>query len=88
MSHDHRSSSPCQRTRLAEGSVASVDLCDCGVLHVNLGAISVRLCPRALADLISTLSHAVAAHTTQKSPEQLSLGALPLSGRAGERGEA
>jgi hypothetical protein len=57
----------CQKTRLAEGSVASVDLSDCGVIYVHLAAITIRLSPQALSELVSTLGEAVALHTCQQA---------------------
>ena len=50
----------CQRKRLAEGPVAAVDECECGMLQLHVGAFTLRLTPRALSDLVGTLGLAVA----------------------------
>lgn len=45
--------------RLAEGSLAAVDRCECGTLHVHVGAVTLRLHADALTELIGTLGHAL-----------------------------
>lgn len=50
----------CHRTRLIDGPLASVDACDCGMMHLNIGAITLRLAPCAVSELLSTLGRAVA----------------------------
>jgi hypothetical protein len=57
----------CPRTRLAEGRLAAVDACQCGMLQVHLGALTLRMAPCALAELANTLSQAVAAHSRRFS---------------------
>lgn len=52
----------CPRTRLAEGSLVAVDACQCGMLQLHLGAMTLRMAPCALAELADTLNRAVAAH--------------------------
>jgi len=54
------SSNTCQRTRVANNAVASVDLCDCGMFHLHVGAMSLRLEPAALAAVLETLRAALA----------------------------
>ncbi|MFZ5895110.1 MAG: hypothetical protein ACOY0T_28880 [Myxococcota bacterium] len=49
--------------RIAEGNIAAVDLCDCGMMHVHIGALTLRLDSSAVRDLITTLGHAVAEQT-------------------------
>ncbi|HEX6276598.1 MAG TPA: hypothetical protein VFZ53_26330 [Polyangiaceae bacterium] len=51
----------CQRVRVAQGEVAAVDRCDCGMYQVHLAAFTLRLCPEALAALSETLTDALAA---------------------------
>jgi len=50
----------CQRVRLAEGGVAAVDRCGCGMFQVHVGAFTLRLAPEALSSLLETLGQAVA----------------------------
>ena len=52
----------CERVRLAEGDVAAVDRCDCGMFQVHVAAFTLRLAPEALASLLGTLGQAVAAN--------------------------
>lgn len=49
--------------RIAEGNIVAVDQCDCGTLHVHIGAISLRLDVPALRDLLNTLGRALAVRT-------------------------
>jgi hypothetical protein len=79
-------STDCRRTRLAQGSLAAVDACLCGMLQVHLGALTLRMAPCALAELAHTLNQAVAAHARRFSGPGEAQSALGLSRR--ERGEA
>jgi hypothetical protein len=56
---------PCPRVRLSEGPIASVDACGCGVLHLQIGALTLRLAPEAIASLLATLGSATAAYTAR-----------------------
>jgi hypothetical protein len=58
--HPVASATSCRRTRLAEGSFAAIDECECGMLHLHLGPFSVRLAPEALSSLTETLGQAIA----------------------------
>jgi hypothetical protein len=61
--HQHPpESTECPRTRLAQGGLAAVDSCRCGMLQVHLGALTLRMAACALAELAHTLNQAVAAH--------------------------
>lgn len=61
--HQHPpESTECPRTRLAQGALAAVDACRCGMLQVHLGALTLRMAACALAELAHTLNLAVAAH--------------------------
>ena len=85
--HQHPPNSPdCPRIRLAQGSLAAVDTCQCGMLQVHLGALTLRMAPCALAELARTLHHAVAAHARRFSAPEMARSGLGSS-RA-ERGEA
>lgn len=55
-------SSSCRRTRIAESSIAAVDVCACGMMQLHLGALTLRMEPRAVSELAATLHHAVAKH--------------------------
>lgn len=76
----------CHRVRLAESSVASVDMCDCGVMHLNMGPFSLRLCPHAMSELLSTLGRAVAAHAARRA--RTDFGAFPPPTMVSGRGQA
>ncbi|HET9930252.1 MAG TPA: hypothetical protein VFQ35_06185 [Polyangiaceae bacterium] len=62
--------------RIAQGHIVAVDQCDCGTLHVHIGAVSLRLDVPALRDLLSTLGQALAVRTAADYTTQ----ALSLSG--------
>lgn len=49
----------CHHTRLAHGDLAAVDACECGTLHMHLGAITLRLNEEALNELVGTLGYAL-----------------------------
>jgi len=54
---------PCIRRTLSRGDFALVERCDCGAVHVTIGAVTFRLAPNALAPLAETLCDAVIAET-------------------------
>lgn len=76
----------CPRVRLAEGPLAAVDACECGMLQLHLGAITLRMAPCALAELESTLRKALAEHA-RRFPEDDVFHVALSSGRR-ERGAA
>ena len=76
----------CRQTRLAESSVAAVDVCDCGVMQLHLGAVTLRIAPCALAELLSTLEQAAAERSALEERKH-NLEAVPRAGRPG-RGQA
>lgn len=47
------------RNRLAEGPVCTVDECACGVLHVTIGAITIRLQTDVVESIWLTLGEAI-----------------------------
>ncbi len=71
MTHDHRRKSPhpdqstCTRRRLAAGEIATVDVCECGMMQLHLGAVTVRMTPEVLADLAQTLRSALTEHARE-----------------------
>lgn len=50
--HDHKN-------RIAEGTYCSVDACECGVLHVTLGPLTVRLQADVVESIWVTLGEAI-----------------------------
>ncbi|MGE0325336.1 MAG: hypothetical protein AB7S68_23625 [Polyangiaceae bacterium] len=50
----------CHHSRLAQGELAALDACECGTLHLHLGAITLRLNEDALNELVGTLGYALA----------------------------
>ena len=55
----------CAQTRLAEGRIAAVDMCQCGVMQLHLGALTVRMDHTTLSELLATLGHAVAEYAAR-----------------------
>jgi hypothetical protein len=53
----------CRRLPLARGEFARVDLCDCGGVHLTIGAVTLRLSPLALASLAEVITDAALHHT-------------------------
>lgn len=51
----------CRKTRIAESSMASVDLCSCGSVSLNIGPATIRLTTNALGEL-STILRAALSH--------------------------
>ncbi len=78
----------CRKVRLAQSSVAAVDRCDCGVMHLQLGVLTLRLCPQALSELLATLGQAVAAHAGHRTRNELDLAGPSLSPIVTGRGHA
>ena len=85
-SAEHPLRQRCRQTRLAESSVAAVDICDCGVMQVHVGAVTLRIAPCALAELLTTLEHAVTERAALEERKR-SIDATPVGGRPG-RGQA
>lgn len=48
----------CRRQVLSEGATGTVELCVCGMVHVNVGPLTVRLDQQAFHSLAETLSEA------------------------------
>lgn len=52
--------SPCRRKIIARGLVAEIEHCaDCEIMHLHIGAFTLRLKPAVLHDLRDTLSRAL-----------------------------
>jgi hypothetical protein len=88
----HRAARPvvrdeCHQTRLAQSTVAAVDACDCGMLRLHIGALTLRLPPEAMRELAQTLSRAVAVHAGERFPKR-DRGEEGAFGFRRERGDA
>lgn len=62
----HPSGQDCPRTRLAEGPLAAIDICRCGMMQLHLGAVTLRLTPDALSELEETIAGALANHAASR----------------------
>ncbi len=49
----------CERRTLSQSSVTLVEACACGIIHITLGAISLRFHPEAARSLCLTLNEAL-----------------------------
>jgi hypothetical protein len=90
MEHDSRQATQseqtdCPRTRLAENGVGSVEVCRCGMWQVHIGALTLRLAPCAVSELLGLLGQAVAEHSARRFGTAREPG---LSLLRQERGEA
>ncbi len=47
-----------KRTLVAQGPLSQVEECSCGILHVTIGALTLRLQPDCVASLAETLTEA------------------------------
>ena len=56
---------PCQRTRLATGPNVTIEACSCSMVHLNLGATTVRFTPEAFEGLASMVLAAVGEMATR-----------------------
>lgn len=53
--------------RLAQGDVATIDMCSCGTLRLSLGAVTLRLTPEALSSLMQTVGEGLATHSALRT---------------------
>jgi hypothetical protein len=82
---DHRTPSrvsaveTCSIVRLADSELTAVDRCSCGTLRVHLGAVTLRVTPDALQQIMHTLGAALIASAgldaTRPSPLTSAIGA-------------
>lgn len=75
-------SRPCQRTRLAAGPIATIEACSCSMIHLTLGATTVRFTREAFEGLADV----VLAATAELAVPPAADASLLLGARA--RGEA
>ncbi len=59
----------CRRRQVADGKTCSVSTCDHGIVHVNLGAISLRVNARQLRETVDTLQEALLALESEPAAE-------------------
>ena len=57
---------PCQRTRLATSPMVTIDACSCAMIHLNVGATTVRFTPDAFEGLSTVILEAVAELATRR----------------------
>jgi hypothetical protein len=67
----------CETLRLAQGDVATIDMCSCGTLRLNFGALTVRLTPEALSSLMQTVGEGLATHAALRARPRFVAEALP-----------
>lgn len=89
MNHqDNTGNSPesrdCPRTRLAETDIGSVDVCDCGMWQVHIGALTLRFAPAAVSELLGLLGQAVAEHASRRLLDAEQALQLSFYGRRGD----
>lgn len=77
---------PCQRTRLATSAMVTIDACSCTMIHLNVGATTLRFTPEAFEGLSALILEAVAELAAR--PPSDHDGALPLHLGRRVRGEA
>jgi len=78
---------PCQRTRLATGPNVTIEACSCSLVHLNLGATTLRFTPEAFEGLASLFVAAVGELATCSPPgDDRALTARAMGRRV--RGEA
>jgi hypothetical protein len=65
----------CVRRRLAERGTFHVEMCDCGVIQMTIGCLTLRLDPRAYSEL---------AEAVHESLSKLQTGIRPLFTRIDE----
>ena len=77
---------PCQRTRLATGPNVTIEACSCSMVHLNLGATTVRFTPEAFEGLASMVLTAVSEMTRSPHGDERAVTVRDVGRRV--RGEA
>ena len=71
------------RSRLADGPICSVEECSCGVMHLTIGPVTLRLQAEAVESMWVTLGEAISRHAAQERDRgmhiHVGLGADPRS---------
>lgn len=78
----------CTIVRLADSELAAVDRCSCGTLRVHLGAITLRVTPQALQQIVHTLGCALLASAGLEVAQPSSLTTPALGARKLPRGQS
>lgn len=60
----------CPRSRVAQNGVGAVDVCDCGMWQLHLGAVTLRFAPCGLSELLALLGSAVAERAARRLSAQ------------------
>ncbi|MEM6291907.1 MAG: hypothetical protein AAGA54_11600 [Myxococcota bacterium] len=87
MSHHRSHDSSHGKTVVASSPIATVEACSCGVVHVHLGAVSMRFTEQSLEALQRTLTEALV--RMNSAPETAPAPSAPLFMAGGRpRGQA
>jgi hypothetical protein len=78
----------CQRKRMAENEVATIDYCDHGYMHVHIGPLSLRLSPEATSGLLEALGQALYSYAESARGRQRRGAPSALIATAPKRGSA
>lgn len=62
---------PTGRKVIARGEACTVEECGCGVLHVTIGVITLRLHPSAVASIHETIGDALVSSVATSTPAEL-----------------
>lgn len=49
----------CERRRLAQGGTVKIEMCDCGVVHLIIGCMTLRFDPLAFRELAKTVNESM-----------------------------
>ncbi|WP_394826209.1 hypothetical protein [Pendulispora albinea] len=61
------------RARLAEGPICMVEECSCGVMHLTIGPVTLRLQSEAVESMWVTLGEAISRHAARERERGLHL---------------
>jgi hypothetical protein len=72
---------PCTRNRLSTSGIGNVDACSCGMVHVNVGATTLRFTHSAFQTMAAMIRQAAAAEAAADpllaaDPRRVQLGEL------------
>ena len=81
-------SRPCKRTPLAAGPHVTIESCSCSMVHLSLGALTVRFTPEAFRGLGSMVTAAIQAMSGSSLGGEGELALAIHDGSRRVRGEA
>jgi hypothetical protein len=89
MNHQERprhstESRDCPRRRLAEAEIGSVEVCDCGMWQLHIGAVTLRFAPAAVSELLGLLGQAVAEHSARRLADSERALSVPFFSKRGD----